>query len=215
MRPGNRPDAIERIAHIGHPVAQRIVHRVLQRSAPGGDGNHLGPQKPHPEHVGGLTLHIMRAHVDHAFQPELGADGCGRHAMLPSPGFRDDPALAHAAGKDDLAQHVVDLMRAGMVQFIPLHIDLGAAQMVGQAFREIERRGAADIMLPQIFHLGPESRVGLGEFVPLFQFEDQRHQRFGNEAPPENPEAPLFIRACHEAVDSVLGHTASPCDLWQ
>jgi hypothetical protein len=31
MRPRNRADAIERVGDIGHPVAQRFVHRILER----------------------------------------------------------------------------------------------------------------------------------------------------------------------------------------
>ncbi len=140
MRPGHRADAVERVAHIGHPVAQGVVHRVLQRAAARGHRMHLGPQKPHAEHVRRLPLDIVRAHVDHAFQPELGADRRGGDAVLAGPGLGDDPGLAHAAGQDDLAQHVVDLVRAGMVQLVALHVDLGAAQMLGQPLGEIERR---------------------------------------------------------------------------
>jgi hypothetical protein len=93
MRARHGADAIEGVADIGDPVAQRIVHRVLQRAAPAGDRDHLGPQQLHPEHVGFLPFDIVRAHIDDAFQPELGADRGGGHAVLAGAGFGDDPVL--------------------------------------------------------------------------------------------------------------------------
>jgi hypothetical protein len=43
VRPRDRADAVERVAHIGDPVAQRVVHRVLQRAATGGDRDTSAP----------------------------------------------------------------------------------------------------------------------------------------------------------------------------
>ena len=211
MRPRHRADAIERIAHIGHPVAQGVVHRVLQRAATRGDRNDLGSQQLHPEHVRCLAFDVMRAHVDHAVQPELGAHRRRRHAVLPRPGFRDDPRLSHPAREDDLPQHVVDLVRAGVVQLVALHVDLGTTQMRRQPFGEIERARPPHVMLPQPVHLGPERGVGLGEFIPRLQIKDQRHQRFTDKPPAEHAEPALLVRPGHKAVDSVLGHAASPC----
>jgi hypothetical protein len=206
VRTRDRADAVERVAHIRHPVAQRVVHRVLERAAARGDGDDLGPQQLHAEHVGCLPFDVRGAHVDDAFQPELGADGGRGHAVLARAGFRDDPGLAHAAGEDDLAQHVVDLVRAGVVQLVPLEVDLGTAQLFGQAFGEIERAGAADIIRPEIVHLVPEALVGLGVLVLRLKLQDQRHKRLGHEASAEIAEAALFIRAGHEAVENVVWH---------
>jgi hypothetical protein len=91
--------------------------------------------------LGACRSTSVRAHVDHAFQPELGADGGGGHAVLAGAGLGDDAGLAHAAGQHDLAQHVVDLVRAGVVELVALHVDLRAAQMLGQPFGEVERLG--------------------------------------------------------------------------
>jgi hypothetical protein len=143
---------------------------------------------------GRLPFDIRGPHVDDAFQPELRADRGRRHAVLARAGFRDDPRLAHAAGEDDLAQHVVDLVRAGVVQLIALEVDLRAAKTVCQAFGEIKRAGAADIVGPEIVHLGPEALVGLGVLVLRLKLEDQRHQRFGHEPPAEIAEPALSRR---------------------
>jgi len=42
--------------------------------------------------------------------------------------------FAHAAGQKDLAHHIVDLVRAGVVELFALEIELGAAKMLGQPF---------------------------------------------------------------------------------
>jgi len=53
-----------------------------------------------------------------------------------------------------LAQHVVDLVRAGVIEVLALEIDLrparaatGSTKMLGQALGEIERRRPPDVIL--------------------------------------------------------------------
>ena len=128
--------------------------------------------------------------------------------MLAGAGLGDDPGLAHAPRQQDLAQHVVDLVRAGVVQLVPLEIDLGAAQALGQTLGEIERARPADVVFPQVVHLVPETLVGLGLFVFLFQRQDQRHQRFRDEAAAVIAEAALFVGAGHEGIEKIVGHAA-------
>jgi hypothetical protein len=52
----------------------------------------------------------------------------GGDAVLAGAGLGDDALLAHAPGQQDLAEHVVDLVRAGVVELVALEIDLGAAE---------------------------------------------------------------------------------------
>src|SRR5690242_15197124 len=49
-------------------------------------------------------------------------------------------------------------------------------------------------------HLAPECRIGLGRGVGLFQFEDQRHQGFGDEPPAIDTEMPALVRPGPERV---------------
>ena len=193
MRAGHGADAIEGVLDIGHPVAQRFVQRVLQGARAGLGGHHFGAQQLHAEHIGLLALDIDLAHVDDAFKAEAGAGGGGGHAMLAGTGLGDDALLAHAAGEQDLAHHIVDLVGAGVVELVALEIDLGAAQVLGQALGKIERAGTADIMLEKLVELGLETRIGLGVLVGLLQLEDQRHQCFGDEAAAINAEQALFV----------------------
>ena len=130
MRAGGRADAVERVVDIGDPVAQRLVHRVLQRARARLHGHDFRAEQVHAEDVGLLPLDIDRAHVDDAFEAEARAGGGGRDAMLAGAGLGDDARLAHAAGEQDLAEHVVDLVRAGVVQLLALEIDFRAARDV-------------------------------------------------------------------------------------
>jgi hypothetical protein len=60
--------------------------------------------------------------------------------MLAGAGFGDDPGLAHAFGKQDLADAIVDLVRAGVIELVALEVDLRAAEMLGQPLGKIHRR---------------------------------------------------------------------------
>mmetsp|Transcript_18127 Transcript_18127/g.28119 ORF Transcript_18127/g.28119 Transcript_18127/m.28119 type:complete len:301 (+) Transcript_18127:2712-3614(+) len=212
VRSGDCADAIKRVAHIGHPIAKGIVHGIFERTTARSHRDHFSPQELHSEHVGGLTFDIMRTHIDDAFQAEFGADrGCS-HTVLARSGFCDDPGLAHAAGQDDLAQHVVDFMRAGVVQLVALHVNFGTAQFLRQAFGVIKRAGATHIMLPEEIHLSPEAVVGLGLFILFLKAQDQRHQRLGHKAAAKIAKATLFIRAGHEGIEKVVHRAHLPID---
>ena len=201
VRPGSGADDVEGVVHIGDPVAQRLVHRVLQRCGASRDRDHFRAEQLHAEHVGRLSRHVSRAHIDHAGQAEAGADRGRGHAVLARAGFGDDPGLAHADRQQDLADAIVDLVRAGVVQLVPLEPDLCPlpgqgilAQLFGQARREIERAGPADIVFKQVVELGLESRIGLGRVIFALKVQDQRHQRFGDIATAELSEVAAFVR---------------------
>ncbi len=210
VRARHRADAVERVADVRDPVAQRLVHRVLERAAARGHRHDLGAEQAHAEDVRALALDIRLAHEDDALQPELGADGRGGDAVLAGAGFGDDPGLAHAAGQQDLAEHVVDLVRARVVQLVALEVDLGAAELLGQARREIERARPADIVLPEVVHLGPEGRVLLGPGVFRLELEDQRHQRLGDEAAAELAEPAALVGAGAIGIEHLGRHGRLP-----
>jgi hypothetical protein len=104
MRAGRRADDVERVVHIGDPVAQRLVHRILQRARAGRHGPHFGAQQIHAEHIGLLPLDIDFAHIDDAGKTEARGDRGRRHAVLARARLRDDARLAHAAREQDLAR---------------------------------------------------------------------------------------------------------------
>ena len=120
MRPRDRADAVKRVAYVGHPITQRLVHGVLEGVGAGRHRHHLGTQKLHAEDIWRLSLDILGAHVDDAWQTNFGADRRGRNAMLPSPGLRYNPPLTHVFSKERLTYRVIHLMSASVVQILSL-----------------------------------------------------------------------------------------------
>src|SRR5262249_49901299 len=55
-------------------------------------------------------------------------------------------------------------------------------------------------------HLDLKGRIGLGRVVRLLQIEDQRHQRFGDEAAAENAEMPVLVGTAAEGIRTRLVH---------
>ena len=124
-------DDVERIVHARHPFAHGFVHRVLQSTAAAVDADDIRAKQLHTEHVGHLTLDIVRPHVHVASHAETCGDGGRSHTVLTRAGFGNHAFFAHAAGKQCLTDGVVDFVRAGVVQIFTLQPDLCAAQMLG------------------------------------------------------------------------------------
>jgi len=101
---------------------------------------------------------------------------------------------------------LLTFVRAGMIELLALEIDLRAAEMLGQTLGEIERRRPADIVLEMAVHLGLEGRIGLGVGIGLFEVEDQRHQRFRDEASAEGAEVSAIVGAAPEGIGQVWIH---------
>gem|GEM_PF-2562505 len=188
-------DQVEGAVDVGHPVAQGFVHRVFQRAGAGGDRDHLGAQELHAEDVGLLAVDVGGAHVDHALHAEARGHGGGGHAVHAGAGLGDDALLAHAPRQEDLADAVVDLVRAGVVQLFALEVDLRAAAMLGQAFGEIQRGRATDVVALEVGELLGELGVLLGLLVFGGQLVDQRHQGFGDVLAAERAEQAAGVGA--------------------
>ena len=125
--------------------------------------------------------------------------------MLARAGLGDDAGLAHAPGEQDLAQAIVDLVRAGVVEVFALQIDFRATQMRGQPLGEIERAFAADIMGQQARQFGLEQRILLRRLIGLFQRQHQRHQGFGDKAAAIGAEMAARIGTGAQGIGN-LGH---------
>ena len=202
MRAGDGADQVIGVLDIGDPVAQRLVHRVLQRGRARGHRLHLGAQQLHAEHVGLLPLDVGGAHVDGAGQAEQRAHRGGGDAMLAGAGLGDDARLAHAPGQQDLAHAVVRLVAAGVVQLVALEVDFRAAELPGQPLGEPQRAGPADIVLQIRVQFGLERRIGVRREIGLLDLQDQRHQRLGDETAAEFAEPAAPVRAVAQAVDA-------------
>ena len=175
---------------VGHPVPQRLVGRVLERARARGHRHHRGPQQLHAIHIEPLPPHVFLAHVDHALEPEFRAHRRGCDAMLPRSRLGDDAPLPHPPGEQRLPQSVVDLVGAGVVQVLALQDHSHPApDRLGETRHFGQRRGPPGVIPLQPLELLLERRVALGGGVDALQLRQCRHQRLGDVAAAEGPEA--------------------------
>jgi hypothetical protein len=101
--------------------------------------------------------------------------------MLASAGLSDDAAFPHPACKEDLAESVVDFVRAGVEKILALQIDFCAAESLRKALRQIKRSRTPGEIAEQFIELALKSRVSLCAFVFGRQVIQRGHQRLGDE----------------------------------
>lgn len=113
--------------------------------------------------------------------------------MLAGAGLGDDAGLAHALGEQRLAQHVVDLVRAGVVEVLALEEDPGAAGVLGEPRHLGEGAGPAGVVDHQVVELGREGRVALGLLVLDGDLVHGGHERLRDELAAEFAEVALGV----------------------
>ena len=179
MRPHYRAQYIMGVRHPFGPLPHGLVDRVLKGHGAAGHRMHLGPQQLHAVDVQGLALGVLLAHENLAFQPQQGRRRGGGHAVLARAGFRDDPGFSHLLGQQRLSQHVVDFVGSGVVEILPLDVDLRPAQILRHLLRIIQQRRPSRVFLQQGVQLGVKVRIRLVMLVSLLQPEDLVHQGLG------------------------------------
>ena len=193
MRTRDRADDVEGVFDVGDPVAHRFVERVFQGARAAFDRHHRRAEQLHAIDVGGLAPDVFGAHVDHALHAEARRHGRARDAMLAGAGLGDHARLAHALGEQRLADGVVDLVRAGVIEVFTLEEDLGAAEHLAPALGVIDRARTADVMLEFAFEFGDELGVFAVMLVSVAQFGQRVHQGLGDEHAAVLAEVPLCI----------------------
>ena len=141
MRPRHGADAVDRVFVFPFICGKGGVHGLFQRPEALRHFNDSRSQNLHAGHIGRLLFDVHRTHVDVALQPEVGGRRGKGHAVLAGAGFGDDFLLAHVFGQKRLAHAVVQLMGAGVVQVLPLDIQLYIAQLVGKTLQMGNRGG--------------------------------------------------------------------------
>ena len=135
-----------------------------------------------------LAPHVFGAHVDDALEAEQRAGGGAGDAVLPGAGLGDDARLAHPLGEQRLPERVVDLVRAGMGQVLPLEEDhAAAARGLGEPLRFPQRRRPAHVMLEQAGQLGGERRIAARLQILGLERLDRCDKRLGTKRPPNAP----------------------------
>ena len=110
--------------------------------------------------------------------------------MLAGAGLGDDPPLAHALRQQRLAERVVELVRAGVVEVLALEVDRASAAL-REAPREVQRRGPPDEVAQQPVQLGAVAGVRAGLHPRLLELRQRGHQRLWHVLSAVAPEAVL------------------------
>ncbi len=210
MRPRYRADDVEGALDVGHPVAHRFVERILQRLGAALHRHHRGTEQLHAVDVHRLPLDVLGAHVHHALHAVARRHRGGGYAVLACAGLGDHAPLAHAPGDQRLADGVVDLVRAGVVEVFALEPDLRAASLLGQALGVIDRAGPADIVLELVVELGLERRVLAHAQVFAPELVEGVHQGLGDEHAAERSEMAARVRQIVDLPGLIHLHGALP-----
>mmetsp|Transcript_16910 Transcript_16910/g.33079 ORF Transcript_16910/g.33079 Transcript_16910/m.33079 type:complete len:488 (-) Transcript_16910:324-1787(-) len=192
--PDGRSDEVVRGGDVGHPVAHRLVDRVLERRRARAHWVHRRAQHLHSEDVERLPLHVLGAHVNDALETEQRAHRGGGDAVLSGARLGDDALLSEAQREQALADGVVDLVRAGEGELLALEPNLRAAAVLGQTLRVVERRRPANVLGAHLLHLRLEGGVGLCGGVCLLELAVRLDERLGHVPPAESAEVRLSRR---------------------
>src|SRR5919199_2400250 len=111
-----------------------------------------------------------------------------REPVLAGPGLGDDPLLTDPLGERGLAQHVVDLVRAGVVEVLALEPDARPAGVLGEPGHLGDRARPAGVVTLQRGELLDEGRVDAHRAVGLGQLVERGDQRLRHEPATEDPE---------------------------
>ena len=188
VRAHDRTQAVVGGIDRSHPVTQRLVHCVLQGPAPAVHRSDLRTQQLHAKHVEGLPFRVHLTHVHNAFHTEQGGGGGRGHPVLAGAGLGDQARFAHTAGQEGLADHVVELVRSGVGQVLPLeeHPD---TQRLRQPGALGDRRRPAAVVPKDAAELAVEVGVRPGGAEGGLELLACRYQRLGHELAAELTES--------------------------
>lgn len=161
-------------------AASALVHG-FERALAGKRGHDLRAEHLHADDVQALALHVSALMYTVHSSPSRPPSPSPRHAARA--GLRYDPLLAHPLRQQTLAQRIVDLVRAEMVQILTLEINLAPPEGVR---RLAQKRWDSDarVVLEIVIQLVLEKGIvaipikGFGHFVKT------RLQIIGTNCPP-------------------------------
>jgi len=146
VRADHRSDRVDVVVRILQVFLEGAVHCFLERRRAAGDGHQLAAEDLHLGDVGVFLLDVHLAHVDLAGDADQRAGGGQSDTMLAGTGLGDHLGLAHELGQQCLAQAMIDLVRAGVVQVFALQVNLRTTELLGQPPRMEDRARPAHIV---------------------------------------------------------------------
>ena len=191
MRPRRRAKAVMRGLLLGYPGPQRLIDGVLERARAALHRDDRRPEQTHAHNIGSLPLHIFRAHVHRAAHAQTGRRHSRGHPVMPCAGLRHQRRLAHILGQQRLSQRIIDLVRPGMQQILPLEPELDA-QLLGKTRTERQRRGTPRKIAQQVPQLRLKTLRRQDGLHGLFHFQQRRHEQLRHKATAEFAEIALF-----------------------
>ena len=109
--------------------------------------------------------------------------------MLARSGLCDDALLAEPLCEQDLAQRVVDLVRARVGEVFTLDVDLRPAELCSEVTGEVDWGRATNVVCEESVQLVPERLVAPRRLVCLLQFVERGHECFWHELATEAAKA--------------------------
>ena len=123
-----------------------------------------------------LTLGVDLAHVDDALHAEQRGCRCRCDTVLACPGLGDQATLAETLREQRLTEHVVDLVRAGVVEILTLQDDAGVTRVLREPRNLGDDAGATRVGRMQVGELGLERGIGAGELIRGIQLVERGDQ---------------------------------------
>ncbi len=180
-------------SHVRDPIAHGFVDCLLKCFAASLDAPNFSSTQAHAENVQGLSSHVFRPHVDHAFKTETSAYRSGCDPMLSGSSLGNDALLAHSLGKQGLAEGIVDLVGSGVQQVFPLEVNLCAAQAIAKPFRAIEFGRPAGKAAKHLIKLSLKFGILPCVKVCVVQFSQWVRKCFGDEGSAIRTEPARFV----------------------
>ena len=120
--------------------------------------------------------------------------------MLACAGLSDEAVLPHALSEQRLAEHVVDLVRTGVVEVFAFEEDPYAARVFCESWCFGQKRWTVGIVGQQVLELGDELRVILGRVEGFSQLIERTYQGL------RHPSAAVFTEVRAGRVTQGAGH---------
>jgi hypothetical protein len=159
MAAHRRAEQIVGTLGIADPVAQRLIDGRAQGAITALDRHYGRTEQPHAADIRGLALHVERAHVHGARQPDARTGRRARDTVLARASLGHDALRAQPLREQRLAQRVIDLVRTGMRQILAFEIHPRAP-----ALRQVQRGGqrgrSADPIAQLARELGLKPSIG-------------------------------------------------------